>query len=439
MIGSSNMLGRIAVMLVLGCCSLSVQAKYGGGSGEPNNPYLIYDANQMYAIGIDANDWDKCFKLMADIDLGQFDGKDGRPKFRTIGYASISTVDTYYVPFTGSFDGNNHTISNFTYTSTDSNDFNSVGLFGDIYDPNSEIKNLGLIGPNVTGNDYMVGSLVGRLGEGTISNCYAEGCSVTGRFVVGGLVGGNGGTINNCYTIGSVSGYKHVGGLVGNNGGTITNCYTIGSVSGYQYVGGLVGLDVGTINNCNSNTSVSGSIYVGGLIGIVGTEILGFSPGYIVSNCYSTGSVSGTNVVGGLVGYNILGTITNCFSVGSVTGSGKVGGLVGNNRCSPYFQEWCGVIVDSYWNIETSGEPNMCGSEEGNASGCDNSYGKTTAELYQQSTFQDWDFINVWNIGENQTYPYLRTFLAGDINKDRITNFFDLNILCNQWMEGVEE
>lgn len=45
------------------------QRKYGGGTGEPNDPYLIYTAEQMNAIGAKPNDWDKHFKLMADIDL----------------------------------------------------------------------------------------------------------------------------------------------------------------------------------------------------------------------------------------------------------------------------------------------------------------------------------------------------------------------------------
>jgi len=59
-----------------------------------------------------------------------------------------------------------------------------------------------------------------------------------------------------------------------------------------------------------------------------------------------------------------------------------------------------GIVTHSYWNIETSGEPNMCGNDDPN---CNNSYGKTTAEMHQQLTFLDWDFINTWNIGENQT------------------------------------
>jgi hypothetical protein len=62
--------------------------------------------------------------------------------------------------------------------------------------------------------------------------------------------------------------------------------------------------------------------------------------------------------------------------------------------------------------------------------------GESTEDMQTESTFTDagWDFINVWGIGENQTYPYLRTHLAGDINKDGLVNFLDFSILAEQWM-----
>jgi len=85
----------LAVLVAIGSFSGSVQAKYGGGTGEPNTPYLIYDANQMNTIGLNEEDWDKCFKLMADIDLAEFEGQE----FNKIGIA-------FDHPFTGVFDGN---------------------------------------------------------------------------------------------------------------------------------------------------------------------------------------------------------------------------------------------------------------------------------------------------------------------------------------------
>jgi len=229
----------LLVLLTINFSAIPARAKYGGGTGEPNDPYLIFTAEQMNEIGLSVNwdDWDKHFKLMADINLSAYTGTN----FNIIGNTTTA--------FTGVFDGNGHTISNFTYTSTFTD---NVGLFGYVTGPNGEIKNLGLIDPNVDGGTrYYVGSLVGWLG-GTVTDCYVQGGSVSGyRYncrYVGGLGGVNYGTISNCYATASVSGYEYVGGLVGRNGkgrlfvqSTISNCYSTGTVSGYSAVGGLVG------------------------------------------------------------------------------------------------------------------------------------------------------------------------------------------------------
>ncbi|MHC4890793.1 MAG: hypothetical protein ACYTEO_15165, partial [Planctomycetota bacterium] len=126
----------LLVLLVISFSALPAQAKYGGGTGEPNDPYLIFDANQMNAIGANVSDWDKHFKLMADIDLSVYTGTS----FNIIGYYVGSWKDDR--PFRGVFDGDGHTISHFTYTSTGRN---YVGLFGFVDDPNAEIKDFGLI------------------------------------------------------------------------------------------------------------------------------------------------------------------------------------------------------------------------------------------------------------------------------------------------------
>jgi len=381
---------------------------YGGGSGEPNDSYLIYTAEHLNSIGVITCHWDKHFKLMADIDLSDYTGTS----FNIIGYR-LSSSDNK--PFTGVFDGNDHTISNFTYTSIGTR---HIGLFRNIDDPNAEIRNLRLIDPNVdAGRGDFVGSLVGDLKDGTITNCYVEGGSVTGNEIVGGLVGSNGGTSNNCYSTASVSGYWGVGGLVGHNGGTIANCYSTASVSGGHDIGGLVGVNGrGIITNCYSEGSVSGAFAVGGLVGGNGrgtitncysaSSVSGdFAVGGLVgdnhegtiSNCYSTGGVSGNNSVGGLVGSN-SGTIINCYSTGNVSGTGwLVGGLVGYN--------WQVHVNNSFWDIETSGQTTSAGGT-----------GLATEQMQTMSTFTDagWDFVgetvngieDIWFIPQ-QDYPHL--------------------------------
>ncbi len=310
--------------------------KYAGGTGEPNDPYLIYTAEQMNAIGVDPNDWDKHFKLMADIDLSRFAGD----AFNIIGYF-LDSFDNK--PFRGVFDGSGKKISNFSYTSNR----NAIALFGYVDDPNAVIRDLGLIDPNIDARRD-VGSLVGHMRTGVITGCYVEGGSVGGSSNVGGLVGFQDyGTITDCYTTVSVSGDTSAGGLVGSNNCwcRISNCYSTASVSGKEYVGGLVGLNRGTIANC----------YVQG------------------------GSVLGSNIVGGFVGSNGWpqlpmarpyppGEITNCYSTASVSGNNHVGGLVG--------RQGYGRVTASFWDIETSGQTISDGGT-----------GKTTAEMQTASTF----------------------------------------------------
>ncbi|MBN2375566.1 MAG: hypothetical protein JXD22_04140 [Sedimentisphaerales bacterium] len=49
----------IGVMLGVSLGALPVQGQFGGGTGEPNEPFLIYDAAQLQTIGANSGDWDK--------------------------------------------------------------------------------------------------------------------------------------------------------------------------------------------------------------------------------------------------------------------------------------------------------------------------------------------------------------------------------------------
>lgn len=220
---------------------------YGGGTGTVNDPYLISTPDQMNTIGVNPGDWHKHFKLAADIDLSSYAGTD----FNIIGKNSNN-------PFSGTFDGNNHRIHNFTYYGTDSN---FVGLFGYVDGSNACIENLYVDVPNVNaGMGRNVGSLVGCLKRGTISICCIDGGSVSGSDCVGGLVGRNyEGTITNCYARVDVLADSNVGGLVGRGYETISNCYSTGSVpEDANVAGGLVGYNHGTISNSFWDCEASG-------------------------------------------------------------------------------------------------------------------------------------------------------------------------------------
>jgi hypothetical protein len=55
-----------AVALTLTLAARSAFGAYSGGTGEPNNPYQISTREDLLALGADANDYGKCFILMAD-------------------------------------------------------------------------------------------------------------------------------------------------------------------------------------------------------------------------------------------------------------------------------------------------------------------------------------------------------------------------------------
>ncbi len=424
--------------------------KYAGGTGDPNTPYLIATAEQMNAIGTHPDDWDKHFQLTADIDLSALDGKDGRPAFNIIA-PDVNTEDWDFrdTPFAGVFDGGGHTIAHLNWSSSGTH---YVGLFGCVSGANAEIRNLGLIDPNISGGSN-VGALVGYARQGTIRNCFVEGgrisggshigglageakltaithchtdTEVNGSWYVGGLLGDNSGSVEHSYSLSDVSGYCHVGGLVGYSqivyarrsstgqttwhGGIISDCHAAGRVSGDEGIGGLVGgLYGGTVTHSYATASVVGDYRVGGLVGMNSSEITSCyavsdvtgndtTGGLVggnwqkIANSYATGAVIGTERVGGLVGYSI-GGIRNCYSIGVVSGDLQTGGLVGAGRSYYY------GIFGAYWDIETSGQVTS-------ALGI----GKTTAQMQLAETYAGWGGCGdegIWTLDEGNDYPRL--------------------------------
>jgi len=427
----------------------SVNAQYGGGSGEPNDPYLIYTAEQMNEIGLHENDWNKHFKLMADIDLSQYTGM----QFNIIGYY-VSYSDNK--PFTGAFDGNGHAISNFTYISSNSNITNNIGLFGYVYD--ADIINLKVIEPHIdveTGN--YVGAIAGLFSTGNIAQCSVEGGQISGKQYVGGLIGQNAGYITECQSITMVHSESYGGGLVGRNTEDISFCQSISIVEGDHTLGGLVGHNRfgGKISECHSNCTVNGRETVGGLVGynddartslcyslgsingqknvgglcgknhwdilscysaaeITGSDentggLIGYNSG-TVSACKATGNVQGNKYVSGFVARN-TGKITHCYATGSVQGDSDVAGFVAKKEGRIYFCYSTGKVSGNnniaglaggglvhlcYWDTETSGINESAAGR-----------GKTTDQMKNKSTYRGWGYGNQWVLDEGNDYPRL--------------------------------
>lgn len=118
--------------------------------------------------------------------------------------------------YTGTFDGNGKTISGLYFHDSGAN---YVGLFG--YSSGT-IKNVGVVDPYFNGKEN-VGGVCGYNNGGTIENCYNRGTVSGSSNCVGGVCGFSTGTITNCYNTGDV------GGVCGANSGTITNCYCLDS------------------------------------------------------------------------------------------------------------------------------------------------------------------------------------------------------------------
>jgi len=227
------------------------------------------------------------------------------------GSSGFIPIGNSSAPFTGTFDGLLHSVSNLTINLPSNS---NVGLFG-VAGPTSAIEEVGLAGGSISGSSY-VGALVGK-SQGTINDTYATGTVSGTSYVVGGLVGQTSGTVSESYATGSVTGAGNgVGGLVGANNGAVIDSYSTGAVAG-------------------------SSLEVGGLVG---------QNAAAVSDSYTTSSVKGVNDVGGLVGYNVgaHAAIGTSYSVGEVSASGSnVGGLVGANT---------GNIAESYWDVTSSGQ-----------------------------------------------------------------------------------
>ena len=246
--------------------------------------------------------------------------------------------------FTGIFEGNGNSISNFYSRNTANTNDANIGLFAV---NRGRIRNIA-VEANVFGgtNNDRIGGLVGYNIFGIITAGSASGNAdgAGGLDYVGGLVGYHSNSeITASYAIGSAEGggglFNRVGGLVGssNNSSSITASYATGNadggVGGGNYAGGLVGY--------NNGSSITASYATGdvdggnGLFDRVG-GLVGENRGSITAS-YATGIANGgagtDDYAGGLVGDNALGTITESYSFGTPTG-GENGGNNGTARPS---------------------------------------------------------------------------------------------------------
>lgn len=224
--------------------------------------------------------------------------------------------------FSGTFYGNDHTISGIELTGGTE----AVGLFhyleqeGTIRDLNVSI----IIHSDNSAD--ILGGIVG-VNSGTIKDCHFDGY-ISGNGTTGGIAGynGNSGTIDGCKAAGTIKSAHTVGGIAGENRGIITDCVNASEVNSDSTW-------FEEDSDSSMTMSLSGLVDTGTEMILNGTDIggiAGFSDG-IIAGCQNTSTVgylhTGRNI-GGIAGRQ-SGDIIRCKNTGSIYGKQDVGGIVG--------------------------------------------------------------------------------------------------------------
>ena len=329
------------------------------------------DMLEWRAYMAEHNDWGVNAIVTADFSM---EGVDWEP---------VGTKDN---PYTGTFEGDGHTISNLSVSG--SREYS--GIFGYF---NGEAKDLALesatIATTASGsdNDNCYAGGIAGYNLGAISGCYVSGSvslamegSSSAGFNAGGIAGCNyGGSITGCSCSADIAseGSSRSGGIAGRAYyGTITDCHFTGSVAG-SYAGGIVGYCAyNTISGCtNSGAVASSGDYAGGIAAV--------SSYGTISGCENSGEVSGSGSfvrAGGIAGSCSYDTISDCSNSGQASGT-RVGGIAGQcasgvfSGCSNTGQAsgkyaggiagYCeGATLEGCWNAGSAGASstaNPCG------------------------------------------------------------------------------
>lgn len=356
---------RIATSLlfIVFTIGLSAQTKSGNSTGSfkgltgdgtsPGNPVQISTLAELRIVSEDPEFRDKHLALVADIDatdtknwnVDDHDNDDETPEV-AMGFIPIGYYHSEPTRFSGSFEGNGHTISNlYIYHQKSSGDH--AGLFGSVQ-TDWYIKNVNVTNVNFTCK--YGGGLISNIHKGYVKNCHTSG-TVTGTWgFLGGLIGSASHMVNNksididncsssCDVIGDASN------SVGYLGGLIGRAYAYGHDGEYL-----------SISNCSASGDIfSNGDYIGGLLGIAHDSIL-------ISNCFATGDVTGLTSCGGLIGYCTgkgsevkTAQVINCYSTGNVsavsdteniTSLRRFGGFIGNLGDNVLIDE-CRTLADT--------------------------------------------------------------------------------------------
>ena len=304
------------------------------------------------------------YELRADLDFDTGTADDRTDDTYYNGGAGWAPIGTGSASFSGTFQGNGHTIANLLINSTGRDE---VGLFGGVY--GGTIEGVALTDVDIRASYAHSGSTyhylnVGALGGLIIGTVRAS--SATGEIMTtaSGLVS------------------SRVGGLAGSLTASID---IVNSTIANSYAA----VDVTANSTAPARTVLSDRDIVGGLLG----TIFGSGTASAMTATYATGDVTadrGGAAVGGLTGLAQLSNVTASYATGMVTGAtgGDTGGLIGSIAANA-------MVTASYWDTDTSGI-----DDDGDD---DAPEGKTTVELqtptaYGSATSTPPSIYASWNV-----------------------------------------
>ncbi len=251
--------------------------------------------------------------------------------------------------FTGIFDGQNHTISNWTYNEVSAGTYGSYGFF-QVLDHGSVVKNLKMNNISVTNQaEDSAGALAGALSGGIIHDITLSNISISAGSVVGALVG----MISAPASSPSYNGYVDL--IQASN-------ITITSNSGWSHSGFVVGLTtqvpfrISRVHVTGTNAFTTNGNDMAGIIGgNYAWEWPQLNGNVWIDQCSAiNASLNSGAFAGGIIGHAEGGdVITNSFNNLVMSGAYGQGGFIGwaadNGNLDPIF------IVNSYFSGATTG------------------------------------------------------------------------------------
>lgn len=233
--------------------------------------------------------------------------------------------------FSGTFDGNGHTITGLT-----------TSMFDYVQDGTVQNLTVKEVAIEEYVGWYSVGAIVDDLYGGSVVNCVVESgyIDVYGS-VVGGVVGAvyEDASVSGCVNGADISADSEVGGIVGYvYSGSVYDCSNTGNITAsVEMAGGIAGNispdSAGIVQVYGSYNA--GTIYAPEYSGGIAGQIMTQQAQIMIHSVYNTGNISGNSCVGGIAGIATADSaddkisISNAYNSGNISGTIIAGAIVG--------------------------------------------------------------------------------------------------------------